>query len=98
MGSNLKGLADNARSDWLLSRQDFLVMAGHYENVSLLDASFELPVKVIKLTRDLDVIIKKDKKISHCQRNCVLWFRPRMTSIACKRMWKITCGDFIHCF
>ena len=29
-------------SDWLLSRQDFLVMTGHYENFSWLDSSFEL--------------------------------------------------------
>ena len=29
------------RSDWLLSRQDFLVMIGHYETFSRLDGSFE---------------------------------------------------------
>ena len=29
-------------SDWLLSGQDFLVITGHYENVSRLDGSFEL--------------------------------------------------------
>ena len=29
-------------ADWLLSRQDFLVMTRHYENVSRLDGSFEL--------------------------------------------------------
>ena len=30
------------RSDWLLCRQDFLVLTGHYKSFSRLDGSFEL--------------------------------------------------------
>ena len=35
-------LQQYARSDWLLSGQDFLVMSGHDENFARLDGSFEL--------------------------------------------------------
>ena len=38
-------LKQYARSDWLLSGQDFLAMTEHYENFSWLDGSSELLVK-----------------------------------------------------